>query len=174
MNRLAALQTDPRIVLVVEDDLDVQRILVRALEFSGFWAIPTSSGVEAVNVFPAYARAIDVALIAQYMPRLDGVGTMQALHRIKPTLRCCLMGGTVFLDRKDFLAAGAASVLSKPFRLEALAECVFKLTKVVPSGSDIYLPAEPHLRSPSSLTAGQVGLRNSQQTALKTKNAWAH
>ena len=150
MNRLAAFQTDPRIVLVVEDDLDVQRILVRALEFSGFWAIPTSSGVEAVNVFPAYSRSIDVALIAQYMPRMDGVGTMQALHRIKPTLRCCIMGSTVLLDREDFLAAGAASVLAKPFRLDALAECVLNLTKAASSGSDFLLPETPRVWTPAS------------------------
>ncbi len=142
MNRLAAIQTDPRIVLVVEDDQDVQRILIRALELAGFWAIPTSSGIEAINVFPAYARAIEVALISQDMPWLDGVGTMQALHRIKPSLRCCLIGSTVLLDREEYLAAGAASVLAKPFHLDVLAECVLNLSKAASSGSD-FLPPEP-------------------------------
>jgi CheY-like chemotaxis protein len=135
MRKLTARVTPPQIVLVVEPDPEVRDLLVRSLEFHGCWAFTALCGVEALNVFPTYAHTIEAALIDQHLPGMDALATMRALQRIKPGLRCCILGSTVSLYRDYFLAAGAAAILPKPFRQKMLGECIRDLHEdAVPCG----------------------------------------
>jgi DNA-binding response OmpR family regulator len=117
----------PPAVLVVDDNQELRHFLVNALRLLDFLPISARSGVEALNLFPAYARVIDFALIDQHLSTLGGLTTLHELRRFKPSLRCCIMGSAVCAEEESILAAGAVCVLPKPFTLTELADCMRRL-----------------------------------------------
>ncbi len=122
------IKVRPQIVLVVAHQPTVQRLLVEGLQAHGYWPIPASSGAEAVHVFPAYVGVVDIAIIDQDIPDLDGLATMTKLLRIKPALRCCLLTNRVPIEREELWSAPSLNFLSSTFSLEALGACLRQLS----------------------------------------------
>lgn len=116
------------LVLAVEDNPAISRLLVLALVRDGFQVVPVSSDAEAVEVLQTSPRAIDVALIDQGMPRPGWQATLRALRRLNPLLRCGILGNAAGLEKEAMRRAGA-SLLPKPFGLDALAAFVRNLHK---------------------------------------------
>jgi two-component system C4-dicarboxylate transport response regulator DctD len=109
-------------VLLVDDQAVVRDTLARWLQHNGFIVWPAAGGGEAVALLACHASAIDLALIDQRMPGLDGLATLKALRAACPALVCCLMGGHIDeTTDQQALRAGAACVLDKPLLLRDLA-----------------------------------------------------
>src|SRR5207253_2333803 len=95
-----------RIVLVIEDDDEVRKMLFYALPQLGYDVRVASSGTEGVALYrsqPAHLVLCDVR-----MPDMDGPATLQALQKIDPKVICCFItghSGTYSTD--ELLAFGA-------------------------------------------------------------------
>lgn len=104
-------------ILVVEDEDAIRRMLAVALEHYGFTVRLAGSGPEAVKLYQQHQSNIAVVLLDVQMDGMDGPGTLAALQKINPAIRCCFMSGhTGKYTSGQLREMGAVHVLPKPFR----------------------------------------------------------
>lgn len=104
------------VILVVEDEPAVLKMLDLALRHYGFSVKLAACGREAVELYRDHYRDIALVLLDVQMPDMDGPATLVALKEINPGLPCCFMSGhTGKYSTRELLDLGAAHVLMKPF-----------------------------------------------------------
>ncbi|MCX6892401.1 MAG: GAF domain-containing protein [Verrucomicrobia bacterium] len=108
-------------VLLVEDDLTVQRLAARMLVKMGFAVIQAGDGVEAVELFAKRKGEIGWVLCDLTMPRMNGWETLAALRNLDPGIPVVLASGYDYLevisgDHPEWPQA----FLSKPYGLQQL------------------------------------------------------
>ncbi|MCA9299853.1 MAG: response regulator transcription factor [Phycisphaerales bacterium] len=106
-------------ILVVEDDAPIRRGLVDALVYAGYEAHEAADGQAGLEL--ALALPVDLVLLDVLMPRLDGLGVLHEVRRVRPALP------VIFLtargeeeDRVKGLRAGADDYVVKPFSASEL------------------------------------------------------
>jgi two-component system response regulator MprA len=110
-------------ILVVDDDNAILRLLDRLLQSEGFEVITASDGQEALNL--AERHHPQVVLSDVSMPRLDGPGLGRALRERQGPARpkFVLMSALAGEHQNE-----ADAFISKPFDLSNLIETVVHLT----------------------------------------------
>jgi two-component system OmpR family response regulator len=113
-------------VLLIEDDSEAARLLVRGLRESGYTLEHAADG--RTGLAQALAGQFDVVITDRMLPHLDGLGVFEALRArgiATPVLVLSALGAVD--DRIKGLKAGGDDYLTKPFafaellaRLEAL------------------------------------------------------
>lgn len=118
-DQLAALiLKDKPIILVVEEEEGIRRLLMHGLKLYKFNVWPVASGLNAVAVYRHHHDAIALALIDVGMKSLDGPRTLAALQEINSGVQCLFMtGGGAKYTKEELLDMGAARVLEKPFNV---------------------------------------------------------
>ena len=113
----------PLRVAHVDDDDDLLAIVRLALEATaGMQVESCDSGARALEVIPGFHP--DVILVDLLMPGMDGVQTVRALRERMPLDDVSIVFATGTDDDDDLQAmraAGATSILAKPFDALALA-----------------------------------------------------
>jgi two-component system OmpR family response regulator len=113
-------------VLLIEDDSEAARLLVRGLRESGYTLEHAADG--RTGLAQALAGQFDVVITDRMLPHLDGLGVIEAMRArgiATPVLVLSALGAVD--DRIKGLKAGGDDYLTKPFafaellaRLEAL------------------------------------------------------
>jgi len=108
-------------VLVVDDD-PVNRAVVEAqLEFCACTSEVATNGAEAVARIESEGRPIDLVLMDQQMPVMDGIEATRTLRRGGYALPIVALTANAFAeDRTECLNAGMDAFLTKPISREAL------------------------------------------------------
>ena len=113
-------------VLVVDDNADLVSVLRHLLANAGFTAETARDGEEALRMHRASPFQVLVTDI--YMPRSDGLETIQAFRRETPGIRIIAMSGGGDVAKGSYLGVateiGADATLVKPFEIEALLEAL--------------------------------------------------
>jgi CheY-like chemotaxis protein len=109
MKRLLIIDDDKAVGNAIKTWLEVEGAEVTHLEDGG-------SGIEAIE-----SGRFDLVIVDLLMPGLDGLETIEILHRVKPDLPIIVMSAlTCPLDGSDVMQRatelGAVSALYKPFR----------------------------------------------------------
>jgi two-component system response regulator MprA len=121
-------------VLVVEDDQEIARVLLRSLRLEGYDVRAAGDGVSALDesiVFEPDAVVLDLGL-----PRLDGVEVAKKLRSDGDVPILMLTARDAVEDRVKGLDSGADDYLVKPFdRQELLARLRALLRRRPPRGS---------------------------------------
>lgn len=120
-------------VLVVEDDLSIQDLLVRALG-SRYTVYRADHGLEALTVLRR-VRSVDVVVTDLSMPHMDGLELLRALGELPRGRRPPVVVLTARTRARDFaevLNAGAAFYLAKPFKLAELFDRVKRALEASP------------------------------------------
>jgi signal transduction histidine kinase/CheY-like chemotaxis protein len=143
----AALRKSMR-VLLADDQEDIRKLTTYQLERFGHIVTSVSNGKAALE--SAQHNPFDVILLDEEMPGLTGVQVARALHQnplpqSSQRILIALTGNNTPEDRNRLLAAGFNSVLSKPFRLEALTTLLHDPAHIVPEALLRALP-EPGSR----------------------------
>jgi DNA-binding response OmpR family regulator len=117
---------DPiRKVVVVDDDLDILRIVAKRLRAAGYEVITASDGPSGLQAIRAERPRI--ALLDLMMPGLHGFAVCQEI-RADPTLastHIIITTAKAFpIDRQQAREAGANDYITKPYSLEDLAAMV--------------------------------------------------
>ncbi|MBX9628423.1 MAG: response regulator [Gemmataceae bacterium] len=114
--------TDKSVVLVVDDDPAVRRVVELMVGLLGRPVAAVPDGAAAVAAFAADPGAVAAVILDVRMPGMDGPETLAALREIDPRVRCLFMTGDAGDQTDDdLLALGAEAVLRKPFRSHQLA-----------------------------------------------------
>jgi CheY-like chemotaxis protein/two-component sensor histidine kinase len=115
----AALSGRGEIVLVVEDNAALRRVLVRQLKGFGFGVIEAGSGSEALTLLET--RAVDILFTDIVMPgEIDGLDLAKMARARWPIIRTILTSGFADTRSSEEVAALNIPLLGKPSRREEL------------------------------------------------------
>ena len=106
-------------VLVIEDDVETARYIVRALQEAGHDAASQGNGRDGLRV--ALSEQWDLFIVDRMLPQLDGLEVVESLRRggsAAAILMLTTLGGVD--DRVQGLNAGADDYLMKPFSFAEL------------------------------------------------------
>lgn len=117
------------LVLVVEDELSMRRLIRRILSGAGHNVLEASNGFEALSLLAAGAP--DLVITDLFMPEKEGIETIRAIREEHADLPIIAMTGGGYHANLELLGMaekfGANARLAKPFRREELLEAVEKL-----------------------------------------------
>ncbi len=114
-------------VLVVEDDLEAQRYLVKGLKEAGHVVDEAADGETGLTL--ALSRPYDVAIIDRMLPKLDGLRLVETLRQERNGTPVLFLSALSDVDdRIKGLRAGGDDYLTKPY---AFAELLARLDALV-------------------------------------------
>jgi two-component system cell cycle sensor histidine kinase/response regulator CckA len=129
------MTTDHRpIVLVIDDDTAVRKILAAMIERSGYVARLAASGDEGVMVYRRHQDEIAAVVLDVRMPEKDGPHTLVELRRVNPALPCVFVTGYSPEYSHEELVERGAVVLPKPVVASELARALRAASR--PAGAD--------------------------------------
>lgn len=109
---------DRKLIMVVDDDQEMLRLLNRTLELEGFDAIVVADGESALTLLEETDP--DLVILDIMMPGLDGLQTLDLIreHSNVPVIMLTARHEVESLQRALFL--GADDYISKPFSIRSL------------------------------------------------------
>ncbi len=113
-------------ILLAEDDDDMRRFLVKALQKAGYEVISFGNGADAFERLKE--EPFTLLLTDIVMPEMDGIELARRAAELDPELKIMFITGfaAVALNPESHAPTGA-TVLSKPFHLRDLVEQVERL-----------------------------------------------
>jgi CheY-like chemotaxis protein len=112
---------DGELVLVVDDEEAIRRVVQRTLERYGYRTLLANNGAEAVASYAQHRGEIAVVLTDMAMPIMDGPATILAIMAIDPKAK--IVGSSGLTDNRAVATAVGAGVehfIPKPYTAEAL------------------------------------------------------
>lgn len=113
-------------ILLAEDDEDLRRFLVKALEKAGHTVTSFGEGASAFE--QVKQETFDLLLTDIVMPEMDGIELARRAAELDPALKIMFITGFAAVAlNPDSKAPKEAKVLSKPFHLRDLVDEVNRL-----------------------------------------------
>jgi two-component system cell cycle response regulator CpdR len=113
-------------ILLAEDDNDMRRFLVKALEKAGYRVISYDNGASAYDRLRE--EPFSLLLTDIVMPEMDGIELARRAAELDPALKIMFITGFAAVAlNPDSKAPKEAKVLSKPFHLRDLVDEVNRL-----------------------------------------------
>ena len=119
-------------VLIVDDEPELVEIMSQMLEMMGAQVFQASNGIQAFKVWTSNPT-IDIVITDVIMPGqgADGITLVRKIREVSPIAPPIIMiTGYSNQTRAEAIAAGAAEVFPKPFRIEDLDEALGKLLNI--------------------------------------------
>jgi PAS domain S-box-containing protein len=109
------------LALVVDDEKNVLKIIVKMVELCGFTVINACDGVDAVRRFKENSEMIDVVLMDLTMPKMDGITAMREMRLIKPEVKIIISSG---FNEQEFdgryVEQSPSGFIRKPYSLKVV------------------------------------------------------
>ncbi|RPI74834.1 MAG: sigma-54-dependent Fis family transcriptional regulator, partial [Desulfobacteraceae bacterium] len=107
--------TEPKAVLIIDDEKNMQHLLQVMLEKSGYRAATAADGVEGLELLGA--SRFDFILCDIKMPRMDGLSFLKQAHDRFPEKTVIMMSAYGTIDTAlEAMKLGAYDYISKPFK----------------------------------------------------------
>ena len=117
-------------ILVVEDDIQVRRMVCKILKNQGYDLAEAANGKEAFKLL-SHEVNIKIVVADIIMPEKDGLETIQELKRDYPDIKILAISGGGKISAKNYLIiaqkVGADLILKKPFDKQELIDAVKQL-----------------------------------------------
>lgn len=126
------------LILIVDDDISMRRMMVRTLEPTGHTLLEASDGQQGLAMVKTHRP--DVVITDILMPEKEGIETIREIVEHAPGTRIIAVSGggsshnMMFLDIAK--AFGAGTVLAKPFRPAQLLQAVERALADEPVSED--------------------------------------
>jgi len=105
-------------ILLAEDDNDMRRFLVKALQTAGYEVISYDNGLSAYQRLRE--EPFELLLTDIVMPEMDGIELAQKASAIDPAIRVMFITGFAAVALQGGRTAPEAKLLSKSFHLKDL------------------------------------------------------
>jgi len=130
-------------ILIVEDELDVQKVLAKRLSSHGFTVHCASDGYQAVEM--AHKVNPDLILLDLQLPAGDGLTALRKMRmsaKIQRARVVVLTGLTNEGYKEKILKEGVDAYLQKPYDAQALIETIDQILKGTKDNSPCLLGGE--------------------------------
>lgn len=118
----------PKVVLLVDDDIQLLSLGQELLEYLGFRALIASHAHQALKIFRLRHQEIALVILDFNLPRIDGYQLLHQLQTIHPQVKVIVASGFFGQTEMDqFRQAGVAAMIHKPFRAQKLQEEILKV-----------------------------------------------
>lgn len=107
-------------ILLVEDEDSLRSYLKNELQFENYTIITAADGEEAVQQFTAHQNEIDLILLDWMLPKIDGLGVMRRVLKLKQVPIMMMTARDYIGDKVAGLDNGAEDYITKPFEIEEL------------------------------------------------------
>ena len=116
-------------VLIVDDDLDVLKIVRDLITEFGYEAVGCSSGKEALKLVKR--KKYDLLLTDLFLPEIDGIKLMQKVREIDPYVICIMVTGRGTIETAvEAMKVGAFDYILKPLKPEILLTALARAMEV--------------------------------------------
>ncbi|MGD9101527.1 MAG: response regulator transcription factor [Anaerolineae bacterium] len=105
-------------LLLVEDTLDLARVIIAELENAGYQVLHAADGQTALDLHAAHQP--ELVILDWMLPQLDGLEVLRRLRQTSPTPVLMLTARGEEIDRVVGLEVGADDYLTKPFSMREL------------------------------------------------------
>lgn len=121
---------EPKVILLVEDDAPVRRLISEWLRRSGYEVLEASSGADAIRASTENDRHVSLLLTdVDLVNGISGIELAKHLESISPDLRVVIMSGS---PEHSAAFQGTRHFVSKPF---APADLLSKIEEVLGSAA---------------------------------------
>lgn len=121
-----------KLILVVDDDHDLRRMVSRLLDTHGIGSVAAADTSEALASLGS--GRVDAVLLDVVLGAENGWETLRRIREGRAVPVVMMSGATVDEDtRKDALAMGAQAILAKPFESYELLNCLARLIGTAPA-----------------------------------------
>ena len=111
-----------RLVLLADDNDTLRSLAAAYLKQGGFQVLLASDGQEAVEVYQREQAHIDLVILDQTMPLLDGAETLRQIRAVNPSVRALFASSTH--DEASVRPGEVLGVIPKPYRERELLQAV--------------------------------------------------
>jgi CheY-like chemotaxis protein len=109
------------VILVVEDELLMRRLLERRLRSAGYQVLSAGDGIEALRLFQERRDEIALVIMDLVMPGLDGPGLCTAIGQARPGMPVLVSTGRLDLSYDDACFGEVrAQFIPKPYDMPSL------------------------------------------------------
>ncbi len=112
------METEPRLVLIVDDDPTIREAVTGRLELEGFKAIEASGGQQVFEILEDHSP--DLIILDLGLPDLDGVTVCQRIRHKSAVPIIMLTARSEEVNRVVGLEVGADDYVTKPFSFDEL------------------------------------------------------
>jgi two-component system OmpR family response regulator len=103
-----------RIAVIIEDDVDIRRLLEEVLEHAGFATHSAGNGLDGIELVRRHAPILTTLDVS--MPGIDGFETAKRIRAFSETYLIMLSARSEEIDTLMGLESGADDYIAKPFR----------------------------------------------------------
>jgi CheY-like chemotaxis protein len=117
-------------ILVVEDEDALRDILVEVLEAHGYSVMAASDGEEALRLYQASFREIDLVISDLGLPKLSGYQCFIEMKKIHAQVRFIIASGYIApRDRSVMEQSGIQMIVQKPYHPETILQNIREVLK---------------------------------------------
>jgi PAS domain S-box-containing protein len=109
------------VVLLVEDEASVRRLLRTELSRRGFTIVEAEDGRAALELFRRDMKRIDVVVTDVVMPQLNGADLAREIEKVRPGQKILFISGHPERAGAGLDPTGVTNLLMKPFTADTLA-----------------------------------------------------
>jgi CheY-like chemotaxis protein len=118
------------LILVVDDDKMVRKVVSGSLASLGYTTIEAVSGPDAIEIYRQRHDEIRAVVLDMVMPGMAGRQTYLGLREINSKVAVLLMSGHTLNEQvQEILDLGVRSFVTKPYSIAALAAAMVELTR---------------------------------------------
>ncbi|TMQ14920.1 MAG: response regulator [Deltaproteobacteria bacterium] len=127
---VADLPRGSGMILVVDDDQMVRRVVSSSLNVLGYQTVEAASGPDAVEIYRNRRGEIRAVVLDMVMPGMTGRATYLALREVDPDVAVLLMSGNTLNESvQEILDLGVRNFVTKPYSIATLAKAIAELTQ---------------------------------------------
>jgi CheY-like chemotaxis protein len=118
------------LVLIIDDETAIREVAKETLSAFGYRVVVAGDGAEAMAVFVAHKKEVELVITDMMMPYMDGPATIRALRRLDPKVKIIATSGLKAEDKiADVAQMGVKTFLPKPYTAEKLLKTVAEVLK---------------------------------------------
>ncbi|MBM4257901.1 MAG: PAS domain S-box protein [Deltaproteobacteria bacterium] len=115
-------------ILLVEDEVQVRKVLQAMLQRLGYCVLATANGQEALSVYETHSHKVQLVITDMVTPEMGGDDLYARLVRLNPHLKIIVISGyPLGEERRALVTSGRVRCLPKPPPLQALALAVHEV-----------------------------------------------